>query len=249
MGLPDVAGLERSGLAAWPGIEVEWDGAWVRRAANGYTKRANSVQCLDPADDDNARDRILAAADWFLARGLTPVFRVTPLTGPQTLSALDALGWRAYDHSYVFAMPLDRVETDPRGSDYDAFDPAFLSVQRKLADYDDRRMAGLTALLAALDTPARGIVLRDGSGAPVASAIMTLADGIVVAGNVVTDPGQRRKGYGAAMMRAGLAWGHANGARHAMLNVQADNLGAQALYRGLGYVHQYDYHYRSPESA
>ena len=249
MSLPDVAGLERSGLAAWPGIEVAWDGAWVRRAANGYTKRANSVQCLDPADDTNARDRILAAAEWFVARGLTPVFRVTPLTGANTLAALAALGWRAYDHSYVFAMPLADMDADPRGVDYDAFDPQFLAVQRRLADYDDARMAGLTALLSALDSPARGIVLRDDAGTPVASAIMTLADGIVVAGNVVTDPSQRRKGYGAAMMRTGLAWGQANGARFAMLNVQADNLGAQALYRGLGYVHQYDYHYCSPEIA
>ncbi|WP_171015707.1 GNAT family N-acetyltransferase [Devosia sp. FKR38] len=249
MALPNAEGLERSGLAAWPGIEVEWDGAWVRRSANGYTKRANSVQCLDPADDANASARILAAADWYVARGLTPVFRVTPLTGPQTLAALDGLGWRAYDHSHVFAMPLDAVAADPRGADYDAFDPAFLAVQRQLAGYGDSQMAGLTALLAALATPARGIVLSDGAGTPVASAIMTLADGIVVAGNVVTDPSQRRKGYGAAMMRTGLAWGHGADARYAMLNVQADNAGAQALYRGLGYVHQYDYHYCSPEIA
>lgn len=249
MVLPNIEGLERSGLAAWPGIEVEWDGAWVRRAANGYTKRANSVQCLDPADDDDARARIVAAADWFSARGLTPVFRVTPLTGPQTLAALAELGWRAYDHSFVFAMALAGVAADPRGADYDALDPSFLAVQRQLAGYDDSRMAGLTALLGALETPARGIVLSDGAGTPVASAIMTLADGIVVAGNVVTDPSQRRKGYGAAMMRTGLAWGRAQGAHHAMLNVQADNSGAQALYAGLGYVHQYDYHYCSPETA
>jgi N-acetylglutamate synthase len=249
MSLPGADFFERSGLAAWPGIEVEWDGAWVRRAANGYTKRANSVQCLDPADDDNAEQRIVAASDWFSARGLTPVFRVTPLTGPRTLAALEAMGWLRYDDSYHYAMTLGSIEPDRRGKDHDALDPQFLAVQRQLARYDDRRMDGLTALLGALEAPARGIVLYDESGAAVASAIMTIADQIVVAGNVVTDASQRRKGYGSAMMRTGLAWGQSAGARLAALNVQADNSGAQALYRGLGYQHQYDYHYRSPETA
>jgi len=59
--LPSAAVFERAGLKAWPGIEVEWDGTWVRRATNGYTKRANSVQSLDIADDANAPARLAAA--------------------------------------------------------------------------------------------------------------------------------------------------------------------------------------------
>ena len=57
MGLPDARIFERAGLAAWPGIDVKWDGSWVRRAAGGYTKRANSVQCFDPDDGEVTRTR------------------------------------------------------------------------------------------------------------------------------------------------------------------------------------------------
>jgi len=249
MSLPDAAVFERAGLDAWPGIEVEWDGRWVRRAAGGYTKRANSVQCLDRADEADLEARIAAAVGWFAARGLPPVFRMTPLAGPALSAALDRLGWRTIDASHQFAMPLEPVEPDPRGRTYDVRDPAWLAIQKQLAGYDDARQAGLEALLGAMRVPACGIALFDGQGAPVASALMAIAEAIVVTGNVVTAPAQRRKGYGAAMMRTGHAWAYQAGARIAALNVQADNAGAQALYRGLGYSHQYDYHYRLPGTA
>ena len=85
---------------------------------------------------------------------------------------------------------------------------------------------------------------RDGQA--VASSIMAVADGIVITGNVVTDPTRRRQGLARAMMQSGLAWAKREGARYAALNVQADNEAAQALYRSLGYTHQYDYIYRIP---
>jgi len=246
MGLPDAAVFERSGLAAWPGIEVDWDGGWVRRAAGGYTKRANSVQCLEPTDDSDVEARIAAAVAWFTARGLPPVFRMTPLAGPDLGAALDRLGWRSIDASHQFAMALDPVEADPRGRIYDVRDPAFLAVQQRLSGYSDERLGKLDALLAAMTVEACGVVLQDDDGAPVATALMAIADGIVVTGNVVTDASRRRQGHAGALMRTGHAWAHAAGARIAALNVQADNAGAQALYRGLGYARQYDYHYRVP---
>ncbi|RYE48381.1 MAG: GNAT family N-acetyltransferase, partial [Hyphomicrobiales bacterium] len=68
----------------------------------------------------------------------------------------------------------------------------------------------------------------------------------VITGNVITDPTRRRQGLAAAMMRTGLHWAHEKGATTAALNVQADNSAAKALYAGLGFAHQYDYHYRIP---
>src|SRR5689334_20300398 len=85
--LPGAEIFERAGLKAWPGIEVEWDRNWVRRAANGYTQRANSVQPFDPADEDDAPARIAAAKAWFEARGIRPTFRSTPLTGRKVVAA------------------------------------------------------------------------------------------------------------------------------------------------------------------
>ena len=248
MTLPDIAAFERAGLKAWPGIEVEWDGAWVRRAANGYTKRANSLQCFDPADGHDARARLGDGEAWFAARNLPPVIRTTPLQSPALSAALDEANWRNIDKSHLYAMPLGETEPDEEGRAVDVHDPAFLAAQQALQHHSDDTMGRLRALLAVLTVPAAGIlVYRDGG--PVASGLMAIADGIVIAGNVVTDPTRRRQGLGAAMMRTGLAWARANGATIAALNVQADNDAAKALYAGLGYRHQYDYVYRIPKEA
>ena len=249
MSLPGAEAIERAGLKAWPGIEVEWDGSWVRRAAGGYTQRANSIQSFDPTDDGDAPARIEAGADWFRSRGIRPTFRVTPLAGERVVSALDQGGWTSVDHSHLFAMELGSMVPDPRGRLYDLLDPAFLSVQQRLRGYSDEKLGKLRALLAAVEAPGKGVVQFSRDGEPAATSLMVIGDGIVVTGNVITDTAQRRKGYAAAMMRTGLAWAHSAGARIAALNVAADNSGGQALYRSLGYTRQYDYFYRVPGAA
>jgi ribosomal protein S18 acetylase RimI-like enzyme len=249
MALPGPLVLERAGLACWPGIETEWDGAWVRRAANGYTQRANSVQSLDVADDADAGARIDAAVEWFRARNIRPTFRVTPLAGPRVVAALDAAGWAQIDDSHVFAMELGSIDADPRAEICGIFDPAFLAAQESLQGYSEERFARLRAILEHIAVPAAGIVVRDADGAPVASGLFDVADGIVYAGNIITEATRRRQGYGAALMRTGLAWGRSAGAQFAALNVAADNPAGQALYRSLGYERQYDYTYRYPVSA
>lgn len=243
MALPGPDAFERAGLKAWPGIEVEWDGSWVRRATLGYTQRANSVQSFDPSDEADAPARIQAAARWFAARSLPPIFRVTPLAGPNVVRALDEAGWRVEDASHLFAMELRSTEADPRCTLHDLLDPNFLAAQQFLQGYADERLERMKRLLAEIDNPGTGIVLRSPDGTPVASALMVVADGIVVAGNVFTDATERRRGNGAAIMRTGLAWAEAAGASVAALNVAADNPAGQALYRSLGYRHQYDYSY------
>jgi GNAT superfamily N-acetyltransferase len=246
--LPSVEAFERAGLAAWPGIEVKWDGSWVRRAAGGYTKRANSTQCLDPEDGEDADLRVISASSWMVIRGIKPVFRITPLASADLVEALEEARWQEIDHSHLFAMDLGEHEADPQAQLLPVLDPAFIAAQQQLQAYDEAVTAQMRDLLAKLVVPATGIVLhRD--GAPVAAGLMAIADGIVMTGNVVTDPTRRRQGLAAAMMRSGLAWARREGAATAALNVQADNAAAIALYAGLGYSHQYDYSYRIPGAA
>lgn len=248
MALPSVEAFERAGLKAWPGIEVEWDGSWVRRAAGGYTKRANSLQCFDPADGGDAEARLAAGIEWLGARGVPPVVRTTPLASPNLNAVLDAWGWAEIDRSHLYAMVLGEFEPDAQGRITTLLDPRFLAAQQALQGHRDELMARMRALFAAMAVPAAGIVIeRD--GVPVASGLMAIADGIVVTGNVITDDSRRRQGLGAAMMRTGLAWARTQGATIAALNVQADNTAGMALYDSLGYRYQYDYSYRIPEPA
>jgi ribosomal protein S18 acetylase RimI-like enzyme len=245
MSFPSVETFERAGLQAWPGIEVQWDRNWVRRAAGGYTKRANSTQCFDPDDFEDADVRVISACSWMIVRKIKPVFRITPLSSPELNATLDEAGWQTIDQSHLLAMELGDHEPDAEARFLPVLDETFLAVAQQLQGYDEAGMTAMKNLLSAFKVPAAGVVLtRDGQA--VASAIMAVADGILITGNVVTDPARRRQGLGSAVMRSGLAWARREGARFAALNVQADNTAAKALYAGLGYTHQYDYSYRIP---
>lgn len=248
MALPSVEAFEWAGLEAWPGIEVQWDGNWVRRAAGGYTKRANSTQCFDPDDFEDADLRVISACSWMVLRKIKPVFRITPLSSPELNATLDEAGWAEIDHSHLYAMELADCEPDNGGRILPLLHPDFLAAQQKLRNYDEAMMERLKAVLAVMAVPAAGIIIeRDGNA--VATGLMAISNGIAITGNVITDPTRRRQGLGGAMMRTGLYWAGQEGATIAALNVQADNEAGKALYASLGYSHQYDYHYRIPGAA
>lgn len=248
MALPSVEAFERAGLETWPGIEVQWDGSWVRRAAGGYTKRANSTQCFDPDDFEDADLRVISACSWMVLRKIKPVFRITPLSSPELNATLDEAGWAEIDHSHLYAMELADCEPDAGGRVLPLLHPEFLAAQRKLRGYDEAMIERLRAVLSVMAVPAAGIVIeRDGNA--VATGLMAISNGIVITGNVITDSTRRRQGLGGAMMRTGLHWAGQEGATIAALNVQADNTAGKALYASLGYTHQYDYHYRVPGAS
>ena len=246
MTLPDAVALERAGMKAWPGIEVSQDGSWVLRAANGYTKRANSVQPLDPYDDDDLETRIAQVRDWYAARGLPPTFRMTPLASPELSRHLDAAGWTAVERSCALGMAMPDVTPDARGECLDPFGDRFLDAQRTMWGYPEIKMQKLIALMRAVPVPMTGVVLYSDENDAVATSLWAVADGISVTGNVVTDTTARRRGFASAMMRTGLAWAKAQGAATAALNVVADNAAARRLYAGLGYEWLFDYVYRFP---
>jgi GNAT superfamily N-acetyltransferase len=243
--LPSVSEIEEAGLGAWPGIHTARDGQWVMRAANGYTNRANSVQSLDPNDDGDVAARLERIGQWYDERGLPVICRVTPLAGPALLDKLDK-EWIAYGHSHVMAMDLEARSfvTDENAALVAVNSPEWLGAQHRLQGYDGATVQRLRQIVERFETPATGITLRDADATPLAAAYMVVVDGLVFPGNVVTDAAQRGKGYGRRLMQSGFAWAREAGARRAVVQVAADNPPAIALYTGLGYAHQYDYHYR-----
>ena len=243
MSLPSVHAIETAALKAWPGLEVAHDGSWVLRAANGYTKRANSVQSFNPADDDAIAARLQRAAHWFGARGLPAIFRVTPLAGTKLREELAASDWEALEPSQTLAMTLEPSSgADPRLLLTPPTDPQWLDVQARLRGYDGATRERLRSLGSAIAAPAIGAVLVV-DGSPVATAIAVVADHMAYTGNVITAAGERGRGYGTALMRGIHTWAVGHGARFAAINMVADNAPAQRLYAAVGYTHHYDYHY------
>ena len=245
---PSILAIEAACLSAWPAIGVVHDGAWLWRYAQGYTKRANSIQCLDPADEDDAEARILRLAALSVRHGIAPVFRVTPLAGDRVVATLDRLGWRSFEESRVLTLDLGDAAFERRADirPFPPGDPRWYRVQSSLAGYAPAGVETLKILLGLIAPEAMGFVAYGRDGTPAAAALAVVSGGIGVYLNVVTDRARRRQGHGEAVMQAALAWTRENGARHAALQVVADNDAGGALYAKLGFVERYRYHYRRP---
>ncbi|BCP55116.1 acetyltransferase [Kaistia sp. 32K] len=246
--MPTTLAIEAACLSAWPALSTVHDGAWVWRFAHGYSKRANSFQSLDLADDGDAERRIAYLAALSSRNGIEPVFRVTPLAGPGILEALDRKGWAPFEESRVLAMDLDGHDFARTGDVrfFNPTDPRWFRAQTALSAASAKTVEILKTLLGLIAPEARGIVAYAPDGTPAAAALAVNAGGIGVFLNVVTDKTKRRQGYGAAVMRAALGWTVENGARYAAIQVTTENEPAIRLYEGLGFVEQYRYHYRRP---
>lgn len=236
-----VQGLEERALNAWPAPQTLICGGWAVRAAGGYTKRANSANALAGAAPVDA---ILPQVEAVYARlGLPSIIRLSPLVPTRTDAFLEARGYAALDptlvlHREITAAPLPReVQIDARLTPLWAQGFAMAnSVPAAHRALHDRILAGIV--------PQTGFATLTQGGEPLAYALGVVERGAVGIFDVVVAPAARRRGYGVRLTEALLAWGAAQGAREAYLQVAAANTPARALYAALRFTEAYPYHYR-----
>lgn len=245
--LPDACDIESATLNAWPALQVVHDRLWVWRAARGYSKRANSIHCLDPADGDDADARLARLGELYRFNELPPVFRVTPLTAPGAIAALDRAGWQTFEPSRVLAMAQPGPqEIRHRTRVLDPRDPDWFETQGRMSGYNSHTLSILSSILAAVACDNAGLLALDDDDRPVAAALAAVSNGIGVYLNVVVDPSARGQGYGRSVMMAALDWTRSAGARSCAIQVLGSNAVALGLYGSLGFQPAYDYHYRKP---
>lgn len=238
--------IEGATLTAWPALLVAHDGLWLWRYARGYTKRANSIHCLDPSDGAYAEIRLQRLAQLSRQHGIPAVFRVTPLTPPEIDEVLDGLQWEEFDRSLVMAMEMPEVDF-PVGFQAKYFhpdDPTWIKAQSQMAGNDAATVEVMTQILSNIPCEAAGVLVYHKAGLPVAAALATVASGIGIYLNVVTHPSARGMGYGRAAMGAALNWARSRGAVHSAIQLLEDNGPAFNLYSSLGFGEVYSYSYR-----
>ena len=244
--------VEEASLNSWPApCQVLLDG-WVLRFAGGYTRRANSATPLDPGQDGPAAlsARIAACERLYAAQGLPALIRVRSFDAAALATALGARGYSAEGLSPVLWMPLGSDAGFGYGAEGVELSesrpgPGWLDAQARLSGPD---VAARARILDAVAVPCAFAGARaDGPGSPLASvAFGAVHGGVACLHLVTTDPAFRRRGLSRRLVSALLAWARGRaGAREASLQVAAENAGALALYKGLGFrteLFRYQYH-------
>jgi GNAT superfamily N-acetyltransferase len=237
-----VRALERAAAAAVrPGTSVDDDG-WTLRAdgAVGVVRRANAVRPGDLGRDPLPA-KLARAEAWYRARRRTPRFLVAPDAEPVGLvAALAARGYRFEVPVLVLVRDLepgtaiapDGVARAPTaGADWRAAYAATLPEDERAERLRLATTAPAPKAYAAEGAQGCGLAVRSGD-------LVGLFD-------VATVPDARRRGVAGPGAPARVAWGAAQGARRAYLQVAEGNAAARALYADLGFRPAYRYVYAS----
>ncbi|WP_422754684.1 GNAT family N-acetyltransferase [Micromonospora sp. WMMD708] len=253
-----VVELELAADEAWPAPVRGQLGDWLLRSADGWTGRANSA--LPVGDPDRPLPAAVDAIERWYAGHRQPAMVNTPLPLAVPVGVeLDARGWTARPLTLVQTVPLTTLLSDPHrtspeggptldGAGRDGDDPPVVLDPAPSEEW----LAVAAGRKGGLPDSARHILT---AVARVRFA-RVYADGVLVATGRGTVTGQgrwlglslievapsaRRQGLAARVIRALAAWGAAEGATHAFLQVEQRNTGAVALYRKLGFTTHHTY--------
>lgn len=238
-------------LANRPSLEIVNDGGWVWRFANGFTRRANSLQALDHEDDADFENRLAEHWQRSQQKNIEPVFRVTPLTPPRVVEFLLGEGFEQQGNTQV--MVRGEVVKNEKVLQSDLQDLAIVAHrvtdphwQKKILALENIREkdAGtFVQMLGKLPQTAVGLSLVQGDGEAIGAAYASCNNemGSVFALEII--PAQRGKGFGRVLMNSLHVWLRENGANQVALQVVVDNRAALGLYRSLGYEEKYRYNY------
>jgi N-acetylglutamate synthase len=237
--------IEEVSLNAWPALQSEEYDGWLLKYAHGYTKRANSVNVLSPSAVV-LPDKVAFSERFYADRGVPAVFRLTSFNAPPGLDQLlEQRGYRWTDGTQVMALDLTGYRSpDSTGAVLrDEELKEWLKIYTRLSGSDPERQQIHGEILAAI-TVRRILASLSNAGRIVSCGLGVQEDEYFGLFDLVTDPYQRSRGYGSALINGLLQRAIAEGARHAYLQVLESNSGARLLYERLGFRDVYRYWYR-----
>ncbi|MEU9356026.1 GNAT family N-acetyltransferase [Streptomyces griseoloalbus] len=244
--------LARVCARGWRPVESERLGDWELRAAQGFTRRANSV--LPLGDPGVPLDEALTAVRrWYAARGLPAyVQTATGAHGTQELlcAELERRGWVREVTAELWTgalAPVADLGAEPSG--------VVLSREADEAWLARYQRKGVSEVALRVLSPRSGpsvwfATVPGGADAPAAIGRCVVDGRWAGFAAVEVDPARRRLGLATAVMAALARRALDEGASAAWLQVEEDNAGARALYDGMGFAAHHAYHhFRAPESS
>ena len=234
---------EELSFNAHPALNTVLCDGWILRFADGYTNRANSVHMLHPPQMPLA-DKI-NFCEWMYTKQKQPtVFKITPLS----LDVDSALAKRGYS----VVTPTNVMVMDISASSFHSANSVVVCKQMDEAWQNDYfRLNQTNAQIIPVAKQVQRNMLNPALTATLYDGTEMVACGLCViereyAGlyGIAVSPQFRRKGCGYDICTALMNAAKACGAQKVYLQVVANNAGAIALYKKLGFTDAYQYWYR-----
>ncbi|KPK63623.1 hypothetical protein AMJ83_06265 [candidate division WOR_3 bacterium SM23_42] len=235
-------------MNAWPALQTSLYDGWVLRFANGYTRRANSINPIYSSTID-VKEKIKYCRRLYDSRKLPTMFKLTKAVYPTDLDhILEANGFSFAAETSVQIIDLGRVDArkDSLIETSHAVDDRWLDSFFRMSKAEIRHKDTLRSMLENIIQP-RCLASIENGDSMVACGLGVIQEKTVGLFDIIVDEDFRGKGLGRRILDGLLSWAKINGAESAYLQVMVDNKDAFALYQKLGFTELYRYWYRVKE--
>ncbi|PTM59027.1 GNAT family N-acetyltransferase [Desmospora activa] len=237
--------IEELSLNAWPSLQTMVYDGWLIRFANGYTKRANSVNPIYGTSNFTER-KIKYCEDLYSERGLVPTFKMTSFAEQKNLDeVLEQKGYMTMHHTSVQMLELTDLKqpTHPSVNIAERLTEEWFAAFCRLTQVDVNNIATVKQMLLSI-IPQTCFLALYHKQEIIACGMGVLEEGYFGIFNVVTAINHRKQGVGEQLLLHLLKWGKENGANRAYLQVVQNNEAAIKLYMKLGFQTAYQYWFR-----
>lgn len=238
--------IEELSLNALPALRtITYDG-WVLRFADGYTKRANSVNPLYESSLP-LKEKIPNCEEQYRNQKLGVVYKMTPAAQPADLDSV--LAEHGYLEDHRTSVQTMSLGTLPWLSSVGVVELSqelnhkWLQNFCRMNQVHPDNQAVLERMLKNIKT-LTGFALLVVSDTVVACGLGVIEGNHIGLFDIVTHPAYRGRGFGTELVLGLLKWGKDAGADTAYLQVVATNTPALRLYAKSGFKESYQYWYR-----
>jgi len=240
--------IEELSMNALPALQTTVYDGWVLRFADGYTKRANSINPIYFSTEE-LNSKIENAEKMYRKKNLKIVYKLTEQVSPENLDrTLEINGYFIDGLTSVQVLSLKdkSVKIGHKVTVYDTLQDKWFKSFCELNNISEKDQLTLKQILNNIIPKSCYFLLSDDDEI-LACGMCVLESDYIGLFDIVTREEYRNRGYGSILIHNILQWGKDNGAKYAYLQVMLNNAPALKLYSKLGFKEIYRYWYRIKE--
>jgi len=241
--------IEELSMNALPAIQTNIYDGWIVRFADGYTKRANSINPIYFSTED-LNKKIETTEQMYRERNLKVVYKMTQQVSPDQLDrTLEKKGYFFDGLTSVQMLPLKDVEGERKHHAivYNHLHDDWFMHFCHLNHVGEKDQQTLKIMLRNIIAKTCYFLLSADKNEILACGMCVLDREYIGLFDIVTSEKYRNRGYGSNLIEHILQWGKDHGAQYAYLQVMVNNAAALNLYSKFGFKEIYRYWYRIKE--